>query len=165
MESPGAGVLVWVDRFQLPLACLASAVVCFIMGAVVGGKFWALAFSAMLLTALVSGVVIAIRVATATAAPVVELSTVPVSDDVRSRNLQAAIAHDVAATAGRVETVTPFTAVLAVGRPVNHVLHLLVSVLLCGLWLPVWALIAASGGERRSVLTVDGCGNVSRAVR
>ena len=85
MESPGAGVLVWVDRFQLPLACLASAVVCFIMGAVVGGKFWALAFSAMLLTALVSGVVIAIRVATATAAPVVELSTVPVSDDVRSR--------------------------------------------------------------------------------
>jgi hypothetical protein len=27
-------------------------------------------------------------------------------------------------------------------RPVNHVLHLLISVFLCGLWLPVWACLA-----------------------
>lgn len=26
--------------------------------------------------------------------------------------------------------------------PVNHVLHLLLSVLTCGLWLPVWALLS-----------------------
>jgi hypothetical protein len=28
----------------------------------------------------------------------------------------------------------------------NHVLHLLVTLFLCGLWLPVWALIAVFGG-------------------
>ena len=32
--------------------------------------------------------------------------------------------------------------------PVNHVLHLLVTVLLLGLWLPVWLLIAITGPVR-----------------
>lgn len=26
--------------------------------------------------------------------------------------------------------------------PVNHVLHLLLSIVTCGLWLPVWALLS-----------------------
>lgn len=92
----------------------------------------------------------------------VERSTVPVSDSVRQERLQQVLSHDVAVNRGRVESVTPYTAVVVTGRRVNHVLHLLVSVLLCGLWLPVWLLISVGGGEKRHVLTVDQFGNVSR---
>jgi len=56
---------------------------------------------------------------------------------------------------GNVIARAPTSAVVAFGQPVNHVLHLLVSVLLCGLWLPVWLLIAATSGERRITLMVD----------
>lgn len=31
--------------------------------------------------------------------------------------------------------------------PFNHVLHLLVTVLLCGLWVPVWIIMALSHRE------------------
>ena len=44
----------------------------------------------------------------------------------------------------------------------NHILHLLLTVFLCGFWLPVWLLVAVTGGEKRSVLAVDQCGNISR---
>ena len=61
----------------------------------------------------------------------------------------------------RVEARTPTAAVIAWGEPVNHVLHLLISVLLCGLWLPVWLLAATIGGERRRTITVDDDGHIS----
>jgi hypothetical protein len=61
---------------------------------------------------------------------------------------------------GNVLARTPTSAVVAFGEPVNHVLHLLVSVLLCGLWLPVWLLIAATGGERRMTLAIDQYGEI-----
>jgi hypothetical protein len=32
--------------------------------------------------------------------------------------------------------------------PINHVLHLLISVLLCGLWLPVWIIFALLGPDK-----------------
>jgi hypothetical protein len=34
--------------------------------------------------------------------------------------------------------------VLAQRQSRNHVLHLLLTLFLCGLWLPIWAMIAAS---------------------
>lgn len=88
--------------------------------------------------------------------------TVPVSDAVRQQRLQEALAADLARTAGRIESQTPYSAVLISGQRVNHILHLLISVLLCGLWLPVWLILGLSSGERRTVITVDACGNVLR---
>lgn len=90
------------------------------------------------------------------------LSTVPVSDEVRRRKLQETLSRGLASGEGRIESSTPYSAVVVFGRPVNHVLHLLASVFLCGLWIPVWILIAVSGGEKRLGLTVDECGNVIR---
>lgn len=90
------------------------------------------------------------------------LSTVPVSDEVRHQKLQHYLAQDVAYSRGRIESVTPYSAVVVYGQPVNHVPHLLASVFLCGLWLPVWLLIALSGGERRVAWVVGQCGNVTR---
>jgi hypothetical protein len=55
----------------------------------------------------------------------------------------------------RVAARTATQAVVETGRPVNHLLHLLVSVLVCGAWLPVWVLVTAFGGTFSSTLTID----------
>jgi hypothetical protein len=62
---------------------------------------------------------------------------------------------------GHVETRSATEAVVVYGRPVNHVLHLLLSVFTCGLWVPVWLLVTATGGQRRATICVDPDGNVS----
>ena len=62
----------------------------------------------------------------------------------------------------RVLTRTPTTAAIMVGQPVNHIAHLLLSVLLCGLWAPVWIFLASSekSGEKQATLSVDPKGHV-----
>lgn len=55
----------------------------------------------------------------------------------------------IASQGGRVETRTADWAVVVTGRPVNHVLHLLLSLFLCTLWMPVWLIMSAVGGESR----------------
>ena len=46
--------------------------------------------------------------------------------------------------------------VMAVGKTPNHILHLLMSVVTAGLWLPVWLIIGlCSGGGYRCTT----CGN------
>ncbi len=71
----------------------------------------------------------------------------------------------IVAGGGRVEARTPTSAIVTTGTPVNHVLHLLITVLLCGLWLPVWIIMAANGGEKRTMVSVDETGHVQRANR
>jgi hypothetical protein len=67
---------------------------------------------------------------------------------------------------GRLVARREWTAEVAVGKPVNHVLHLvltIVSLFLCGgIWAPVWLLISAIGGEHRQTLTVDEYGQVNQ---
>ena len=60
----------------------------------------------------------------------------------------------------RVEAVDGARAVVVTGAPVNHILHLLLAVLTCGLWLPVWLLIVVLGGEKRRHLWIDDYGNL-----
>ena len=91
----------------------------------------------------------------------VTFSTTPQPDQVRQHALQEHLSQYIAVTRGRVESVTPYSAVVVHGQKVNHVLHLLISVLLCGIWLPVWLVIALTGGEKRRVISVDVCGNVT----
>jgi hypothetical protein len=68
----------------------------------------------------------------------------------------------VASEGGRVETRTADAAVVVTGKPVNHVLHLLLSLFLCTMWVPVWLIMAAVGGERRATISVDATGGVHR---
>ena len=63
---------------------------------------------------------------------------------------------------GRVETRADSSAVVVNGKPVNHVLHVLLSVFLCTLWVPAWMLLTATGGERRTTVTVDQYGTVQQ---
>lgn len=69
------------------------------------------------------------------------------------------------ARGGRVEGRMPTSAIVVTGEPVNHVLHLLVTVLLCGFWLPAWIIIALNGGESRVMVSVDENGYLHRTTR
>ncbi len=55
----------------------------------------------------------------------------------------------------RVESRGEYQAVLVHGSPVNHTLHLLLSLLTAGLWLVVWLILAVTGGEDRVLIQVD----------
>lgn len=46
------------------------------------------------------------------------------------------------------------------GTPVNHVLHALLTLFLCGLWLPVWIIFVANGGEKHFTIAVTEGGMV-----
>ena len=60
----------------------------------------------------------------------------------------------------RIESQSDFQAVLVEGKPVNHVLHAILTIFTCLLWGIVWAIIAATGGEKRQMVVVDEFGNV-----
>jgi hypothetical protein len=60
----------------------------------------------------------------------------------------------------RVQSQDWTSAVLVYGKPVNHVLHAILTVFLLGLWLFVWIPVAILGGERREQVIVDEWGRV-----
>jgi hypothetical protein len=88
----------------------------------------------------------------------------PSSPEERTKLLDQAIAGFVG-EGGRLVDRHDWTAVVLVGKPVNHVLHLILTILsVCAgcIWAPVWLLISAIGGERRQYLTVDEYGKISQ---
>ena len=72
-----------------------------------------------------------------------------------SQQLQTAAARGL-----RIESQSDFQAVLVEGKPVNHTLHAILTIFTCLLWGIVWAIIAATGGEKRQMVVVDEFGNV-----
>ena len=60
----------------------------------------------------------------------------------------------------RIDTQSDTMAVVVNGKPVNHILHLIISVLTLGIWLIPWAIMAIAGGERRTMISVDEYGNI-----
>lgn len=52
----------------------------------------------------------------------------------------------------RIESESAGVTTLAKGHPTNHVLHLLLSIITVGIWIPVWILVAVLGGEKRKVV-------------
>lgn len=66
-----------------------------------------------------------------------------------------------AGNGGRVATRTGSQAVVITGKPVNHVLHVLLSLFCCGWWVPVWLFVTALGGEKRTTVSVAADGRVS----
>jgi len=61
----------------------------------------------------------------------------------------------------RVESQTDYQVVLVHGHRPNQILHLLLSIITLGLWIPVWILVAVFGGEKRRVITVGDQGQVT----
>ena len=73
-----------------------------------------------------------------------------------ARTLQGQVA-----AGGRIESQSDFQAVVVTGKPLNNVLHLILTLVTFGLWAPVWIALAIFGGEKRSMITVDDFGNVA----
>jgi hypothetical protein len=48
----------------------------------------------------------------------------------------------------RVVDDNPYGTTVAIGKPVNHGLHLALTILTLGLWALVWVLVALAGGEK-----------------
>ena len=44
------------------------------------------------------------------------------------------------------------------GKPVNHILHLILSLVTVGFWLIIWVALVIFGGEKREIVEVDAWG-------
>ena len=88
------------------------------------------------------------------------VATPTIDPAVRQERLNQAIAAELA-RGGRIESQTGSSAVIVRGNRVNHVLHLLLTILTIGIWAIVWLIISAAGGERRRIVNADQYGNVS----
>lgn len=62
----------------------------------------------------------------------------------------------------RVESQQDFQAVVVFGKQVNHVLHLILTLVTCLVWGLVWLALLLFGGEKRLMIVVDDYGNVLR---
>jgi hypothetical protein len=82
--------------------------------------------------------------------------------EARRATLAQAIANQVR-QGSRVEAQSEFQAVLVDGKPINHVLHLILTLVTCGIWAIVWIALVGMGGEKRYSLQVDNYGNILRA--
>lgn len=78
----------------------------------------------------------------------------------RKAILAQSVSHFVTTGRARIESQTDTMAVLVRGHRTNHLLHFFISLFTVGLWLPVWLLLTAFGGEKREVRTVDEYGNI-----
>ena len=87
-------------------------------------------------------------------------ATPMIDPGLRQENLNRAIQAELV-RGGRIESQTGSSAVVVRGNRVNHILHLLLTVFTLGLWVIVWLIISASGGERRRVVSADQYGNVT----
>jgi hypothetical protein len=83
------------------------------------------------------------------------------SDEARRAQLAQAIQNEVV-QGGRVESQSEFQAVLVMGKPVNHILHLILTLVTCGIWGIVWIALLIFGGENRVMVNIDEYGNVLR---
>lgn len=81
------------------------------------------------------------------------------SPEFRRREQLALEISRLAAQGYRVESQSEIQATLVRGRRVNHILHLLLSLITIGIWLLVWICLAIFGGEKRVILIVDEFGN------
>lgn len=58
----------------------------------------------------------------------------------------------------------PGQVVIIQGKRPNHILHLLLSVVTFGLWLPIWGIVALTSKETRAVLTAYPDGTVTNSL-
>jgi hypothetical protein len=82
------------------------------------------------------------------------------SSEERKELLARTVSGQVASGA-RVESQSDFQAVVVRGKAVNHVLHLILTLVTLTTWGIVWIALAIFGGEKRSMVTVDEYGNAA----
>jgi hypothetical protein len=79
----------------------------------------------------------------------------------RRELLAEEISRQLALENRRIESYGDLSAVIVNGRPVNHILHLLLSMVTIGIWLIPWAIMHNFAGESRELIRVDETGRVT----
>ncbi len=85
------------------------------------------------------------------------------TDAERRAALDSRVARELA-EGGNLESQTGYNAVIVKGKKVNHILHLILSVLTAGVWLIVWAILVLTNKRQRIVLHVNDEGVVETTV-
>lgn len=88
------------------------------------------------------------------------INTPQLTDSARIALLDAEVAEWIR-EGWRVESRSSFQAVMVSGRRVNHLLHLVISLVTVGLWIFIWIVLVLTGGENRELLLVDAYGQIS----
>lgn len=83
-----------------------------------------------------------------------------VDDSFRRAHLTWALQHVLAHTGGRVQVAGAYDAIV-IGPGPNHLIHLVVSILTAGLWLPLWLLILLTSKPTVYAIAVDPAGVLS----
>lgn len=79
----------------------------------------------------------------------------PLLDDATRRALFVwALQHVVATVGGTVQVQGPFDAIV-LGKETNHVIHIILTLLTVGFWLPIWLLVAMTSQRRTYIVAVD----------
>lgn len=91
---------------------------------------------------------------------VIMTDIIAIKSDPQRKALLATALQGQIAQGARIESQSDFQAVTVKGHRVNHVLHFLIGLLTFGVWWIVWIIMAITGGESRSMVTVDEFGNV-----
>lgn len=86
------------------------------------------------------------------------LSNVERSDTERKAILQTHIIQ-FASKGWNLDTQTEFAAVMSSGKRLNHILHLLLSIVTLGFWLFVWFLLLMFNRITKKTISVDRYGN------
>ena len=85
---------------------------------------------------------------------------VKVSPELRKELLAQSLANQLSQSGQwRVESQTDHYAIVVGGKPVNHILHLILTLLTLGVWIIVWILAVIAGGETRFKISIDEYGN------
>jgi len=88
------------------------------------------------------------------------LSTTERSDAERKSILEKQIIFYVS-TGWRLETQTEFAAVMSSGKGLNHILHLLLSIVTIGFWLIIWLFLLMVNRITKLTISIDKFGNTS----
>ena len=84
------------------------------------------------------------------------------SDADRKAMLAQTVANEVRRS-WNVQSQTEFQAVMAKGKNTSHGLHVFLSIITLGFWIPVWLVVWYTNRDQHEVITVDPYGNVNLA--
>ena len=84
--------------------------------------------------------------------------TTTMAPEEKRRTLATAVQNPVVG-GWRVESQTDEQAIMVRGKPPNHILHLILTLVTLGAWVIVWLALVIFGGEKRQIINVDDYGN------
>ena len=83
------------------------------------------------------------------------------SNDHRRQEILEQSVMDAISKGWKIESQGKYHAVIVEGGSVNHLLHLILSILTSGIWIIVWFLLVVFGGQRRRMIYVNEQGYIS----